>query len=313
MNSCKNKVLAFWNNSSCRAKALKGFGIFLIALAIILSLSGKKNDITQSSVMITNIAGTSGGTGIVLHSSETSSTILTNSHVCRVVEKGGMVTGESGSFIVATYKHSHTHDLCLITVDGNLKAHTDIAHRAPYIYKEGAAISGHPALFPNVITTGHFSGRRVISVMKGMTPCTDDQKKDPDTMLLCLLAGGLPQIEQYDSTLVTATIMPGSSGSGVYNEDKELSGVAFAGSGDLGYAWTVPFESMRNFLDREARTLEAKRPDNSLDILAALSGKKNSLDENAMMQKLKEACAGEQKNKLKSVCELAGQDMIFRK
>jgi V8-like Glu-specific endopeptidase len=41
--------------------------------------------------------------------------------------------------------------------------------------------------------------------------------------------GGIPDIMQYDSTLVTATIMPGSSGSGVYNENKELAGVVFAG------------------------------------------------------------------------------------
>ena len=269
------------------------------------------NDITASSVMITNVAKSSGGTGIIISSSETSSIVLTNSHVCRVVENGGLVTGQAGSFLVATYKHSQSHDLCLITVDGNLKHHTDVASRAPVSFYESAMISGHPALMPNVVTSGHFSGRMIVQVMKGLTPCTEEQKSDPNMGLLCMLVGGIPDVVQYDSTLVTATIMPGSSGSGVYNENKELSGVVFAGNGGgIGYALTVPYESMVNFLNIESKILLAVKPNNSLDVGKMLGSQKN-LSEESMMKNLKEACSSENKNKLKEVCRLFSLDIIW--
>ncbi|HEY5235775.1 MAG TPA: serine protease, partial [Rhabdochlamydiaceae bacterium] len=249
--------------SSLNVKAKLAIGLGALALvALALHIASPPNDITASSVMVTNVIGTSGGTGIILESSDTSSLILTNSHVCKILEKGGLVTGRAGKFAVTTYKHSQKYDLCLVTVDGNLHARTKIANRAPVAFYEKALISGHPSLYPNVITSGHFSGRSVISVMEGLIPCTDEQKADPATNTICELIGGLPNIKRFDSTLVTATIMPGSSGSGVYNENNELSGVAFAGSGEgIGYAWVVPYESMRNFLDVESKKLDFVSPD----------------------------------------------------
>ena len=51
------------------AKAKIAIGtIALAALAFALAPLFKPNDITQSSVMITNIAGNSGGTGIIISS-----------------------------------------------------------------------------------------------------------------------------------------------------------------------------------------------------------------------------------------------------
>src|SRR4051812_8386630 len=50
----------------------------------------------EANVMITNRAKTSGGTGLILKSSISESYILTNAHVCGVVEKGGLVTGDAG-------------------------------------------------------------------------------------------------------------------------------------------------------------------------------------------------------------------------
>ena len=243
---------------------------------------------------------------------ETHSEILTNSHVCHVAEKGGLVTGRAGSFLIASYKKSQMHDLCMITVEGNLKASTKVADKAPTAYYENALISGHPELMPNVVTSGHFSGRKVISVMKGIKPCTDEQAQDPSTAFICAFVGGIPDIMQYDSTLVTATIMPGSSGSGVYNEKKELAGVVFAGQGTLAYAWTVPFESMKNFLDNEANALPSEKPDNTADILG-MAGSHKSVDEDVMIEKLKETCEGPNRDKIKEACQLVSQDLIYNK
>lgn len=295
------------------AKAKLAIGaIALAACAIALSPFFAPNDVTQSSVMITNIAGNSGGTGIIISSSETHSEILTNSHVCRVVEKGGLVTGQAGKFLVASYKKSQMHDLCMITVEGNLKASTKVASKAPTAYYENALVSGHPALMPNVVTSGHFSGRKVISVMKGIKPCTDEQANDPATALLCAFIGGIPDVMQYDSTLVTATIMPGSSGSGVYNSNKELSAVVFAGQDNFGYGWCVPYESMKNFLDHEVNALPAEKPDNSVDLLAAAKGRRDA-GEDVMYEKLKKVCSGPDKDKIKDTCQLVGEDIVYNK
>jgi hypothetical protein len=295
-------------------KTRLGLGVAALALvALALHAAYPPNDITASSVMITNVTGTSGGTGIILESSDTSSLVLTNSHVCKILEKGGLVSGRAGKFAVTGYKHSQKYDLCLVTVDGNLHAKTKVANRPPVAYYENALISGHPSLYPNVITSGHFSGRQVISVMEGLIPCTDEQKADPGINLICQLIGGLPNIKRFDSTLVTATIMPGSSGSGVYNENNELSGVAFAGSGEgIGYAWVVPYESMRNFLDVESKKLDFALPDNSINILEEL-GEKKASSEDEMMEKLKQVCSTPNKEKIKDICELAAKDIVWFK
>jgi S1-C subfamily serine protease len=283
-----------------------------LALAVLIYCNGNPTDIVKSSVMVTNVAGTSGGTGIILESGDHLSTILTNSHVCHVVEKGGKVSGSAGTFMVATYKRSQTYDLCLITVDGNLRAHTNVADSAPTPYYERVRVSGHPALYPNVVTTGHFSGRQIIAIMTGLKPCTVDQQQDPNTAFLCAFVGGIPIVHQYDAQLVTATIMPGSSGSGVYNERNELSGVIFAGQGDLGYGWIMPYESVKIFLEKEAATLEKIYPENNVDIFSG-NGEKKGFNEDEALDKMREGCSNENKTKLKGVCNLVNQDMIWRK
>lgn len=287
--------------------------LVLATLSFVASPLFEKNDIVNASVMITNVAANHGGSGVILDSNETESRILTNSHVCRVVEKGGLVSGRAGTFLVTSYKHSETHDICLITVAGNMKAETKVAELAPQAYYENASISGHPALMPNVVTKGHFSGRKVIEVMTGVRKCTEEDLQDPGKLLLCALAGGIPEVKRYESILVSATIMPGSSGSAVYNSARELSGLAFAGSGNLGYAWTVPFEAVRNFLDKEQRTLERKKPENSVDVFGE-DGAKKDFDETVVIKKLRDACESpENRNKFQQVCGLVAMDMLYLK
>jgi S1-C subfamily serine protease len=283
----------------------------VIVLAVALHPSIKPQDIVSNSVTITNIAGTSGGSGTVLHSSETYSEVLTNSHVCNVVKHGGKVTGPAGSFLVASFGQSKVHDLCLLSVEGNLKAETKIADEAPTAYYESASISGHPQLMPTVVTKGHFSGRRTISVMRGMKACTPEQQNDPNTGIICALVGGFPDIMQYDSTLVTATIMPGSSGSGVYNSKNELSAVVFAGAGDLAYAWTVPYESMKNFVEVESNFLQVQQPDNSVGL--SMAGDNSRSEEAKIFEKLKQVCGSPNRAKIKDTCRLVEENIVWNK
>jgi S1-C subfamily serine protease len=301
----------FENISARDAFAYSTILIGVTAFALLLS-APKTNDIVNSAVMITNMAKNSGGTGIVIESSETRSYVLTNSHVCRVVEAGGLVAGRAGTFMVSSYKHSLAHDLCMITVDGNLKASTKLADHAPTQYYSQAFIAGHPSLMPTIVTTGHFSGRETITVMTGIRACTTEDFTNPEKAIACLLMGGIPTVRSYDSVLVSATIMPGSSGSGVYNSDKDLAGVAFAGSGPLGYAWTVPFESVYNFLNVEQYQLNAFKPTDLVNLFGSSSEKKN-LDESTYMKKLKEVCSGPRKAEIHNICELANLDMVWFK
>lgn len=263
------------------------------------------NDISAGSVMITNMSQNHGGTGVVIWSSPSESEVLTNSHVCAVVEKGGVVAGKAGTFMVAGYKRSGKHDLCMIRVEGNLKHDTVVAKRPPVEYSEQVAVSGHPALMPNVKTYGHFSGTRRIPVMMGFRACTLEEKEDKRKGIICYLAGGMPIIRMYQSQLVTATIMPGSSGSGVYNKDLELSGLVFAGQGDLGYGWIVPYQSVVNFLDKEQYDAEYIVPTNDLDPFGG-EGSEEALS----MKKLVAACASPEREKIKSLCTILDSDLV---
>jgi S1-C subfamily serine protease len=286
--------------------------MFVFANTLLNAFTSPANDMIDSAVAITNMARNSGGTGIVIESNQTRSYVLTNSHVCRVIEAGGMVSGSAGAFMVSSYKHSLSHDLCMITVDGDLKVSTKLAAHGPTPYRSTAFIAGHPSLYPTIVTTGHFSGRETITVMTGIKACTTADFADPAKAIACLLMGGIPIVRSYDSVLVSATIMPGSSGSGVYNANKELSGVAFAGSGSLGYAWTVPFESVYNFLHKEQFELEAKKPTDLVNLFGN-SGEKKNLDEAVFLKKLKEACSGPRKNEIRDLCALADMDMVWSK
>lgn len=262
-----------------------------------------------NTVMITNLAKNHGGTGVVLRSTINQSLVLTNSHVCRVVEQGGLVRGEAGSFMVSAYKHSVKNDLCLIKVDANLRGSTKISEEAPEPFVDEAIVSGHPALMPNVITKGHVSGRQNIAIITGVKPCSPEDLTGPNG-LACLFLGGIPVIKNFDSVLVTATIMPGSSGSAVYNSQGQLIGLVFAGSGDLGYAWTVPFESVTDFLGKEAKTLSYKLPTNTVDLSEA-SSHAGSLDD--FFTKLHVACSGSNKDKLDKYCQLEKSNVIWYK
>jgi hypothetical protein len=95
-----------------------------------------------------------------------------------------------------------------------------------------------------------------IKVVTDIIPCTSADLNDPEKVLYCAFIGGLPVIKEYQAQLVTALISPGSSGSAVYNTDGEISGLVFAGSKPLGYAFIVPISFVRYFLTEEVPFME---------------------------------------------------------
>jgi S1-C subfamily serine protease len=216
----------------------------------------------ERTVSVTNLANTSGGSGTIIQSSHLGSDILTNRHVCGVVEKGGLVNTDSKSYFVVSYKESGAHDLCLVHIAENLHLNTPIAKTDPKMYAK-ATVIGHPHLLPTLITHGYFSAPRRVQVMVGKEDCDEADLNDPDTMLMCMFLGFKPLIKEYDSAVVSALIQPGSSGSAVYNEANEISALVFAGSGDLGFALVVPLDYIKLFLNREVPVTVSRYPSES--------------------------------------------------
>jgi S1-C subfamily serine protease len=215
--------------------------------------------ITDSTVMITNHASNSGGTGVVIESHPGYSIVLTNSHVCGVISQaGGLVHADNGDkHVVAGFKRSQQHDLCLIKVLADLGVETPVAAHEPKLYTK-ATVSGHPSLYPTAVTEGLFSGHRIISVAIGYKPCKGDLS--PTDQFYCAFFGMIPDIRQFEAQLVTATIMPGSSGSAVFNSRNEIAGLVFAGRGELGYAFIVPHSFVYDFVNKESNLYPFLKP-----------------------------------------------------
>lgn len=265
-----------------------------------------KPDLRDASVKIVNRAMNSGGTGIILSSNKSESSILTNDHVCRLVKKAGglVLTADGGQYQATSIIESEVSDLCLLQVSDDLGVDTEVSPKAPKMY-DVATVSGHPALMPNVLSSGHVSGRAIIQVMTGMRPCTVEEASNPSTMMICAFFGGLPVVKSYESVLVTATIMPGSSGSGVYNKNKELSGVVFAGSTEFGYAWMVPYEQVLNFLNREHTHLTKQTLSQEIDIFG-------SQDDSKKMKEVLQKCSSATDDQILNFCAIIKRDEIWR-
>lgn len=217
------------------------------------------SDFAKTSVKILNLKKDRGGSGSILRSSSGGSDILTNEHVCSLLDKGGVILRESEEFLVVAYKTYEIHDLCLVRVKENLEVNLNVAPSTPVKF-QSAITSGHPALLPHVLSRGDFSGIELVDVLVGIQPCKGNEPVED--MLNCLFMGGLPIVRSYEAQLVSATILPGSSGSAVFNALGEISGVVFASrSRELSYALIVPHSYVKDFINIES-TIAYKYPNN---------------------------------------------------
>lgn len=208
------------------------------------------NEFASTSVILMDKDMKSGGSGVILRSYKNYSEILSNKHVCKLLQGGGVVSRQGHMYLVDSVKRYPLHDLCLVRVSTNFGVNTKVAEDAPESFSNGF-ISGHPALLPHVLTKGAFSGHQIVTLMVGLKDCTADDMKGPYG-LYCLIMGGVPILQSFEAQLVTGTILPGSSGSGVFNSSGEISGLVFAGNGGgLGYAFIVPWEYVYDFIRSE--------------------------------------------------------------
>lgn len=220
-------------------------------------------DLANTTVAITNLQGTSGGSGVIVSHNPHESFVLTNAHVCGVVENSGFVHTDYAKYLVESFAKSRVHDLCLIRVASDLHYSVLLAPHSPEIYTK-SYVSGHPHLLPTIITEGHFSGRRTIQLMVGVRDCTKEDLQNPATRGFCIFFGQLPIFRNFDSQVISPTILPGSSGSGVYDSEGKLSGLVFAGTQGLSYAMIVPWEYIFNFFFLEEKFVQ--HPSNTLGL-----------------------------------------------
>jgi hypothetical protein len=244
--------------------------------------------VPTATVKITNRAENSGGSGTVVTSTETLSMILTNKHVCGVVSRGGLVhTLDGRKLAVTAYKTSNRHDLCAIFVSAHAGPSASVSRTAPVRF-DHATTSGHPHLLPVIITRGYFSDKLQVQIVMGLRDCTDADKANPSTGFICAFIGKLPIIGDFESIVVSTTIQPGSSGSGIYGEENQISAVVFAGSGDLGYTLAVPHEYVYNFLFKELDSLNPIAPKADDGVAAAPSSA--SEDKEQILKKIEDVC-----------------------
>jgi S1-C subfamily serine protease len=262
-------------------------------------------DPKSATVMITNMRGNSGGTGIILTSKDGESKILTNAHVCSLVAKNGgvVITQDNRQHLVSTFITYSKHDLCLIAVQENLHASTEVSNIGPKVLEE-VSVWGFPGLKPLSVSKGHVSDDRIIQVVVGFRECTKGELDSPKTGLFCIMVGGIPIIKTYQSTLVTALIEGGSSGSAVRNSSYSLVGVVFAGSGNgMSQAFTVPYNYVVDFLNGEAVTGLKEKPNYANDFSDADQERKQ------WDKKIKEFCTS---NTDHEICHLLGASVELR-
>lgn len=308
------------NRNILKSKALRFLALSAAFVAAVQLLAGylagrplkptSEADMSSTSVKIVRMDERSGGTGVILSSNARASSILTNRHVCRVIENGGLViTSNNQKHLVSTYQASDWYDLCLVTVAANLHINTSIARSAPTDFAP-ATVSGHPRLLPNVISRGHYSEREIIDVFMGVRPCTEaDAQKNP---LLCLLLGGIPQISRFEAQLVTALSQPGSSGSAVFNENGEITNLVFAGQGDLSYSYTMPYEAITQFMYHEVDLISPKHPSATMDFAPSMGESRVDSD-----RKFFELCKQENldekvKQQISKACSVIRGDLLWR-
>lgn len=210
-----------------------------------------QSDYAKVAVMITGDTMRSGGTGVILDSRPGYSRILTNKHVCELIQVGGKVTTDEGkSYPINGFQVYKKHDLCIVSIFKDLGINIKVAKEAPAPYSASVVV-GHPALLPTIITSGHFSQIRAIRLVVGMAPC--DGSEQGDEAMSCIFNGGKPVVVEYQAQVTSSTIMPGSSGSAVFNAQGELAGLIFAGMSGLSYGMLVPWEYLNDFLKNQKR------------------------------------------------------------
>lgn len=194
-----------------------------------------RNKVGSVVVKITNVQGTSGGTGFHVKAASGKTYILTNNHVCEIELRSNLITIESPITgrkiqrqIVERFKK---HDLCLIEGVPEVEGISVGSEQSP---GDLVFTTGHPRLVPLTVSKGEVIQEREIELVHSFNTT---EKECPGRFIdlsdnFGAAMFGLENVCLIDriSKEFTASIYPGSSGSPVVNTYGNLVGVVFAGS-----------------------------------------------------------------------------------
>lgn len=195
-----------------------------------------RSKVQKTTVMVTNAARTSGGSGSHVVAPSGRVYILTNAHVCNLSKtKEIYITDDFGRTIPRRIiEVSDFTDLCLVEPLPNYKGALKIGSE-PNPGQIVAAI-GHPSLMPTTMSRGEVIGQQEVDVTDHIMDPSDKEDKcnlpknkivDVDDIFfgsfkVCTI--------HINANLTTAVILPGSSGSPLIDFWGRMVGVMFAGN-----------------------------------------------------------------------------------
>lgn len=202
-------------------------------------------------VALTNIAGTSGGTGFYVKTPSGNTVIMTNNHVCNLAVNNVLIasTLEYNAVVevITTYL---TNDLCILTAPKGISGALHVARSVAE--GENIYVLGHPMLMPLSLTKGQISGEQIVAVLQGydVPNCYGPtyRKIEADPITKMFTGVNYACVRDTMAVNVTANILPGNSGSPVLNAYGNVVGVAFAGSPGTSRGLIVPLEDVKDFL-----------------------------------------------------------------
>ena len=202
-------------------------------------------------VKVTNVEGTSGGTGSHVKTPQGKTYILTNDHVCEIQKDGYVYISGPGIRPIPRriVERSRNTDLCLIEgvpgVEGLTIAGSELE------IGQQIDIVGHPRLMPLTVTSGEINGKMEVDVMDHVMESADDKCDLPKNrqmdvpFMLWMVHVCVIHIPAYTSTV---TILPGNSGSPAVDFWGRVIGVAFAGDSEVHWGLLVTLGDVHDFL-----------------------------------------------------------------
>lgn len=167
--------------------------------------------------MLTDLLG--GGTGFVVEAPSGKHYVLTNRHVC---DSARIFIGEDFMAMLSLVEAANWTDLCLLTAPSFLYNQAIEVSDTDLQPHDEVHILGYGMLIGLTRSDGYYVGRIMDQVLSVVMP-----------------------------GYVTATVLPGNSGSPVLNSKGKLVGVVYASGGEIdNRALIVPLEDIKDFLSK---------------------------------------------------------------
>jgi S1-C subfamily serine protease len=265
MKNIKKKVAHLKAYYSAHKDKIKGYlksaakPVLICVLVATIALKGPethynyiRNKVQKTTVLVTNQARTSGGSGSHVIAPSGQVYILTNAHVCSVGKEDGIVyiTDNFGRTIPRRILEvSDFTDLCLVeplpNYHGALKLGSNV--------RPGQIVAsvGHPSLMPTTMSRGEIIGEAEVDVLDHVMNPLDEE----DTCNLPknrIIKGGFFGLVSYcvihvKANLTNVIILPGNSGSPQVDFWGNLNGVFFAGN-RANWGLSITLSDVKAFL-----------------------------------------------------------------